>query len=252
VSRRSLPLDQLFLRHQRIMKAALEGDRATLHHPTAKGDAAELHWVEMLGSHLPRRYQVDRAFVVDHDGATSEQIDVVIFDHQYSPVLRSDREAIYVPAESVYAVFEVKQDLSRRSLRAAAQKAASVRRLQRTSARVHHAGGTFEPKPLHRIIGGLLSLGSTWSPPFGSSFLQTVEELSQEGSLECGCALDCGAWRMFRGEDGPAKVSSSSSQTALISFFFDLLRLLQAIATVPAIDFDRYAGGLLRVEETSG
>jgi hypothetical protein len=63
--------------------------RAALNHPTDKGDAAEAVWLEMLSLYLPKRYQAAKAHVVDSNGKFSEQIDVLVFDHQYSPFIFS-------------------------------------------------------------------------------------------------------------------------------------------------------------------
>ena len=66
----------------------------------------------MLKKHLPSRYQVEKAFIVDINGELSEQIDIVIFDHHYCPLLFNLDGAVYIPAESVYAVLKpiVKQE----------------------------------------------------------------------------------------------------------------------------------------------
>ena len=63
----------------------------------------------MLERYLPKRYQASTAHVVDSLGAFSEQIDVVVFDRQYSPFIFSYENETIVPAESVYAIFEAKQ-----------------------------------------------------------------------------------------------------------------------------------------------
>jgi hypothetical protein len=86
--------------------------RAALNHPTDKGDAAEAVWLEMLSLYLPKRYRAAKAHVVDSNGKFSEQIDVLVFDRQYSPFIFSFWGSTVVPAESVYAVFEVKQTIN--------------------------------------------------------------------------------------------------------------------------------------------
>jgi Domain of unknown function (DUF6602) len=241
-----LSLRQLFLRHQRVMEASLEGDRETIYHPTSKGDASESQWIRMLCTHLPRRYSVAKAFVLDSRGSTSEQIDVVVFDAQYSPVLRDEGGVLYIPAESVYAVFEVRQELSRRCLKDAAQKAESVRRLHRTSARIPHAGGQFPPKQPGVILAGLLTLRSSWSPPFGHAFVDTLRGLDESESLDLGCALRDGAWTVNERSADSFSIELSIGETALVSFFLVLLAGLQTVATAPAIELDRYAAALPR------
>ena len=101
---------------QARLEGGLRGNRAAVTHSGARGEASEDDWLRVLNDHLPRRYQADRAFVIDSRGDCSDQIDIVIYDRQYSPFLYNQANQRYVPAESVYGVFEVKQDLSREHL----------------------------------------------------------------------------------------------------------------------------------------
>jgi hypothetical protein len=66
----------------------------------------------LLDTYLPKRYQVATAHVVDSEGNFSDQIDVVVFDRQYSPFIFSYQGQTIIPAESVYGVFEAKQTLN--------------------------------------------------------------------------------------------------------------------------------------------
>ena len=70
--------------HDDIQKR-LETVRATYGHPGSKGDASEEVWIALLKTYLPSRYQAEKAHVVDSKGTFSHQIDVVIFDRQFSP-----------------------------------------------------------------------------------------------------------------------------------------------------------------------
>jgi len=42
-------------------------------------------WLDWFQTYLPRLYQTESARIVDGEDAISEQIDVVVFDRQYSP-----------------------------------------------------------------------------------------------------------------------------------------------------------------------
>lgn len=117
-------------------------------HPGTKGDASESVWLELLTAYLPQRYQAAKAHVVDSRGVFSDQIDVVVFDRQYSPFIFKYQEETIIPAESVYAVFEAKQSINASQVSYAHKKVASVRRLHRTSLPIPHAGGTYPAKPL--------------------------------------------------------------------------------------------------------
>ena len=59
---------------------------------------------------FPSDTKLRDGFLVDANGSISEQIDIVVFDRQYSPFLFNQDGCKYMPAESVYAVFEVKPD----------------------------------------------------------------------------------------------------------------------------------------------
>jgi Domain of unknown function (DUF6602) len=55
---------------------------------------------------------VASAHVVDSGGKFSEQIDVVVYDRQYSPLIFEIEGEKVIPAESVYAAFEAKQTMN--------------------------------------------------------------------------------------------------------------------------------------------
>ena len=63
----------------------LETARQSFGHPGTKGDASENVWLDLLNTYLPKRYQAAKAHVVDSNGTFSDQIDVVVYDRQYSP-----------------------------------------------------------------------------------------------------------------------------------------------------------------------
>jgi hypothetical protein len=79
--------------------------------------------------------------VVDSSGQFSQQIDAVVFDRQYTPFILTYQNQTVIPAESVYAVFEVKQVISAKNAAYVQEKAASVCRLHRNSLPVPHVSG---------------------------------------------------------------------------------------------------------------
>jgi hypothetical protein len=182
-------LRNLFLGLQAQMIATLTTNRKAIAHPGTKGDAAEVHWLKMLEDYLPARYCATKAFVLDSNGDLSEQIDIVIYDRQYSPFLFNQDNVRYVPAESVYAIFEVKQTLNLANLRYSAEKARSVRRLYRTSAVIPHAGGKYEPKPPPRILAGILCLENEWTSSLEKHFRGELGTFGPEGIIDLGCVL---------------------------------------------------------------
>lgn len=215
----------------------LETARKTLQHPGTKGDASEHVWLQLLDTYLPRRYQVTKAHVVDSDGNFSEQIDVVVFDRQYSPFIFIYEGQTVVPAESIYAVFESKQSISADEVAYAQKKVRSVRRLHRTSLPIPHAGGTYPPKPVHHIIGGLLTFESEWKPPLGQPLLTALKADTEEGRLDLGCVAAHGTF----GCDSETCFAITPESKPATAFLFDLIARLQQTATVPMIDIRAYA-----------
>jgi len=211
--------------------------RKALAHPTAKGDASEEVWLEMLRKYLPQRYQASKAHVVDSHGAFSEQIDVVVFDRQYSPFIFNFQNQTIVPAESVYAAFEAKQTINASQVAYAQQKVASVRRLHRTSLPIPHAGGTYPAKTPAYILGGLLTFESEWNPPLGKPLTDALSKGEKEGRLDLGCVAAHGT---FGCDDKDCYTMVPQGRPAT-AFLFELIARLQATATVPMIDIRAYA-----------
>lgn len=241
-------LAQLFLRKQEALGAKLRESRSVIPHAGEKGGASELRWLEMLKDHLPKRYSVRKGFVIDSNGGCSDAIDIIVHDNQYSPFLLEAESTCFVPAESVYAVLEAKQTLTKEYVEYAGKKAASVRRLHRTSARIHHIDGVSDGPEPKEIIGGIVALESTWSPPFGPPFRDVIEGLPREESLQIGCAMKNGAFETYRDDDDTPHVTVSPPQVALMTFFLGLLGLLQRMGTAPAIDLSAYSRALVEEE----
>lgn len=224
--------------HQRLA-ASLHG-AAAISHPGEKGCASETDWRTFLCNHLPLRYAVTSAFLVDATGRQSEQLDVVIYDRFYSPLLLDHSGVRFLPAEAVYAVFEVKQDFSKKHVEYAAKKVASARKLTRSSAAIVDRGETRDPRPLPTILGGLLATTSGWTPPLGEPLKDALAACDSDEKLHLGVAAAAGAFEIM--EDGA--VRTSEPDNALMFFFLALLRRLQAIGTVPAIDWTEYEAAL--------
>ncbi|MCY1022127.1 DUF6602 domain-containing protein [Pyxidicoccus sp. MSG2] len=211
--------------------------RRSFHHPGTKGDASERVWLELLQTYLSQRYQATTAHVVDSDGRFSDQIDVVVFDRQYSPFIFNFEGQTILPAESVYAVFEAKQSINATQVAYARQKVASVRQLKRTSLPIPHAGGTYPPKSLQPILGGLLTLESEWTPPLGDALLEALATGDAAGHLDIGCVAAHGLY--FLGQNGSYVVTEKGKPAT--AFLLELIARLQTMATVPMIDVRAYA-----------
>ncbi len=236
-----IDLNHLFESTQQKIVAELTGIRQSVDHNVTLGDETEFAWLKFLAGLLPNRYDVSDGFVVDADGRRSDQIDVIVFDRQYSPPLFRAEKVQYVPAEAVYAVFEVKQRIDDRNLKAASAKASSVRRLRRTTARIPTADGVLEPKVPHRIVAGILALSIAEQETFERMVRQQMARASENARLDLGCAIRDGSFTVEYEEATIPKISISPGQSSLVTFFFRFQTSLQALGTAPAIDYSEYA-----------
>lgn len=262
-------LKQLFEGLQNQMISQLSTNRKFINHPGSKGDALENAWIEWLQKYLPNRYSVEKAIVIDSEGNTSHQIDIVIYDNWFTPFIFSQNGFHYIPAEGVYAIFEVKPDIQGSAdgenyIEYACEKIESVRVLKRTSTSMINSGVKFAPRPLTKIIGGFLSTTSTYTHTNNNTIEKHIKENDGFKGLDIGCIADYGSFHIdWEGEEDITlnkaedfvkrysdyykdrkfkEVKFSDKENSLVSFFLQLTRYLQqAIGTVPAIDLNAYS-----------
>lgn len=235
---------RLLRARQRTLTAELEAGRDAHRHPVPKGDASELNWVGAIQKFLPRRYCVSKAFVIDSKDGESEQLDVVIYDQQYSPLVFEDKGGLYIPAESVYAVFESKQELNAKHIKYAGEKVASVRRLHRTSAEICWAGGMLPAATPAPILGGIVTTTSKWSPPLGKPFKKAIAGRAGDERLDLGCVATVGAFDIEYRVERPTIHRNQDDDMTLAFFLMRLFVRLQPLATARAIDMAKYVGDL--------
>lgn len=227
--------------HERV-EQDLKASREALAHPLAKGDSSEAVWTTLFTKYLPQRYAAAKATIVDSNGQFSHQIDIVLFDRQYTPLIFEHHDQIIVPVEAVYALFEAKQDIRANFVRYAQEKVGSVRRLHRTSVPVQTIDGprTATPQP---ILAGFLAFESSWATTPIDKYLSPVLAADQqEGRLDFGCIAAYGTF----GCQGADCLSSTPHDKATTCFLLELITRLQRMGTVPAIDMAAYARWLAR------
>lgn len=256
--KKNIDIGQLFRGLQNQMIGQLSTNRKFITHPGSIGDSLENSWIEWLRIYLPHRYSVDKAIVIDHKGNTSHQIDVVIYDNWYTPFIFSQNGFHYIPAEGVYAVFEVKPEINKGNIKYAAEKIESVRVLERTSTGMINSGRHCNPRPLTKILGGILCSTNNIKK---DNLIKHLKSLKGFQSIDLGCIADGGSFVVdFNGKEDdketenfnkryqdyylnriPNDIIFSKPENSLVTFFMQLIRYLQqAIGTVPAIDLQKY------------
>ena len=101
--------------------------------PSTVGAAMEQPVKKQLEQILPRGIAVGSGFVIDSEGGTSRQTDIVLYEKDICPEfsINNTPETTYYPCEGVIAVGEVKSTLDKGSLEDAFKKIASVKKLKR-------------------------------------------------------------------------------------------------------------------------
>ena len=193
---------------------------------------------------------------------------MIIYDQHFTPFVLTQNGIHYIPAEGVYAAFEVKPDLkgsanvkgeSINYIEYAGRKIESVRRLKRTSTNIIDRGRKFNPRPLTKIIGGILTSTNDYKQQ--STIKKHLQKLNGLKSIDMGCSVNYGSFYVdYKGienkdeEDFIKRIADyyqkrtvkniefSKADASLVTFFFQLMRYLQqSIGTVAAIDLNEYS-----------
>lgn len=205
-----------------------------VNHSGMKGDSYEDCWISWMRAYLPSRYSVSKGKVIDCEGHMSDQIDVIIYDRIFSSSILVENGITIVPAESVYAVFESKSDLSSENIRYAQNKAKSVRVLERTKAKIRHLCGDSETenKP---ILAGILTKKSSIADYNGEIMEYNPVSTDPVIKLDFGCSAD--GHGFFTDSKNIEFLPANNS---LVNFLYRLLTALQKQGSVAAIQYDRY------------
>lgn len=233
-------LSELFKVHQEQMQALMN---YKLSQSVAQGDNTETAWIEFFKQYLPSRYSCDKGFVIDSKGGCSEQIDLIVYDNYFSPFLLNNKAVKYIPRESVYAVFEIKPELSKNNFEYANRKIESVRKLFCTSAPVICNGRVIEGRKPFNIIGGLLTIKNSWK----TQLLKQKINFKSDDYLDMGCCIKGKSWKIVYDDDIDRKSGkyewNKDEKQSLLAFFMELLYELQRNGSAPAMDIQKYYSG---------
>lgn len=229
----------LFNGMQKSMLDSLESVRKIVKHGPAKGSYTEKDWINVLDNFLPNRYDITKAFIIDSNDSISEEIDIVVYNKHHSPLFFSKNGINYIPVESVYAIFEVKQDFNKTTFDYAKKKFKSVRGLKPVSGHITDRGKIEKPRPPYEIIGVILTTNTTWRTPFSNPLLKYINQLEDSQKINLGCVLNCGSF-LINYKSDVDRISFSNKNDSLITFFLNLWSSLQPIGSSYAIDYTVY------------
>jgi len=182
-----MDFDSMAQAHAAALKARLTQTRAILQHPGQKGTAAETALKEMLRATLPERLGISEGVIASSDGTLSAQQDLLIYDAAHAPVFFQTGGTKAIPMEFVYAMIEVKTNLTAADLTDTSKKNATFRSKQK-----YFVGDT-EPKQPRPEGWTYHQAGKQWYAPPINSFLFAYE-----------CQGIEAAWNAYQAIHGPA------------------------------------------------
>lgn len=180
--------DLIALEYDRIQKRANED-------PGTAGDQGEENWAEVLSGWLPSTYKVvTKGRIINQDGQTSPQVDVLVLKDVYPEKLLDKK--LYLAA-GVAAAFECKTTLKAEHIDKAIENSVKIKNLYPV-----REGTPY--KELHTpIVYGLLSHSHRWKAPNSTPEKNIEQKLWESDQLRVAhprqtldllCVADLGIW----------------------------------------------------------
>jgi hypothetical protein len=110
-------------------------------HMGERGRANENLLINLIVKFLPKKYSIGSGIIIDKNGNSSKQIDIIVYDSHFHPELFSQGAAAALyPVDVVYMTIEVKSTMTKDDMEKSIENVASVKRLK------------FIESPIHRLV----------------------------------------------------------------------------------------------------
>lgn len=129
-----MSLDKLFDGVSKKLKIDFECQATILGHPGEVGTGRENVLKTILSKYIPRRFNIDSGFIIDTLGRISQQIDIIIYEADYTPVFEIVEGKRFFPCETVVAVGQVTTEIgSSRKMQDCLENIRSAKSLDRSN-----------------------------------------------------------------------------------------------------------------------
>ena len=98
-------------------------------HQATKSGENEVSLARVPERLVPRRYGIGFGLLIDRDGRSSKQMDIVVFDQADEPALMAQTNQVLLPVENVRFCIEVKTRLDKDEIVDAEEKRQSIHEL---------------------------------------------------------------------------------------------------------------------------
>lgn len=156
-----MDLNGIFKEVSEQMVVDINTARKAIEHRGIKGEIFEDTFKSFLRKYLPGSLDISTGQIVDTNGKSSKQLDVIISDNAKTPIFyrhnEGGKEIRVMPVEGVYAVIEVKARLDKSEIDNIFENMISVKNLEkkafvRNIMRVNHYGKMWDIWPIHYYV----------------------------------------------------------------------------------------------------
>lgn len=149
------------------IQAEVELINELLVHQGLKGEGNEIIIRDLIKKFIPKKYGVGTGIIIDKDGESSKQCDIIIYDNHYYPEIFTLSNIHLFPVDLVYAVIEVKTTLDIKQARLSIDNIKSIKTL-------NYIKDTFRVNPTQPIDiqdeNSILFQNEVTTPPLGLVF----------------------------------------------------------------------------------
>lgn len=103
-------VEQLILEnYQRLNSMISEEVDFASNHGGLTGDSREVMWMEFFRKIIPKKYSLAQGvIIIDSEGNHSNEVDIAVFDEQYTPYVFQHNSLKFIPIEAVAVAIECK------------------------------------------------------------------------------------------------------------------------------------------------
>lgn len=99
-------------------------------HPGEFGTFRENLFKNLIKLFTPYNFDISNGFLITDKGDISTQIDLIIYELNNTPFIKSNEDQKFFPVESVSSIIEIKSDLTKYDLKIALNKLANCKKLK--------------------------------------------------------------------------------------------------------------------------
>lgn len=109
ISEERKKIDQIMNNYNQLEKSIVGQLKFAYKHGTTIGSFREDVWKSLFDMIIPKKFAIERSvFIIDSYGHISKEVDLAIFDEQYTPYIFKYGQLKFIPIEAVAVVVECK------------------------------------------------------------------------------------------------------------------------------------------------